>query len=109
MKHSKRKVTVFALISILIYLAPNFVQDYHRIWGHKNNFCEILNVSGTQIHEQHNKCAACKFEFSIIEDIAIFVYSPSLYPKYCLFAEKGKNQIQKTAFYYYNLRAPPTA
>ena len=109
MKQSKRKIAVLAVFAILLFLAPNFVQDYHRIWGHQENFCESLTVSGIQIHEHHEKCAVCKFEVNIIEDIVFFVYAPSLSSEHYLFEGKKENQIQKTAFHYYNLRAPPKA
>jgi hypothetical protein len=108
MKHYKRKHIVSAFVAILLFLVPNFVQDYHRIWGHQENFCVSLTVSGIQIHEHHEKCVVCKFEFNIIEDIAFCVFAPSLSSTHCLFADKRENQIQQSAFHYYNLRAPPT-
>ena len=108
MKHYKRKHIVSAFVAILLFLVPNFVQDYHRIWGHQDKFAESILTSGIQIHEHHEKCAVCKFEFNVIEDIAFCVFAPSLSSTHCLFADKGENQIQQSAFHYYNLRAPPT-
>ena len=109
MKHLKRHAAASAILALLLFLAPNFVQDYHRIWGHHENHTERISNSGLQIHEHHEKCAVCVFEFNTVDDIPFYVFSPNLPAEQCFYAEKSKSQALKSAFYYYNLRAPPKA
>ncbi len=109
MIHSKQQVAASAIIAILLFLAPNFVQDYHRIWGHRENPAESVVSSGFQFHNHHEKCAVCVFEFNIVEDIPFYHFRPDLHSKHFFFTEKIQNQVQESAFHYYNLRAPPKA
>lgn len=109
MTHQKRHAAASAILALLLFLAPNFVQDFHRILGHHENPTESLSNSGLQINEHHEKCAVCVFEFNTVDDITFFVFAPNLPADQCFYAEKSKSQVQKSAFLYYNLRAPPKA
>ncbi|MFZ4549486.1 MAG: hypothetical protein ACOYN4_18710 [Bacteroidales bacterium] len=109
MKNSKPQVAASAIIALLLFLAPSFVQDYHRLWGHQEKSVEILSDSEFQIHNQHEKCAVCVFDFNIVEDIAFYHFTPDLHSTHFFFIENNQNQVQESAFHYYNLRAPPKA
>jgi len=109
MINQKRHIALSSVLAMLLYLVPNLVQDVHRVWGHQEHQRTINSDLNPQLESQYANCPVCVFEFNVVDEIDTFVYIPILSIQTVFFVENSEDQIQKKAFHYYNLRAPPQA
>lgn len=109
MKNPNRQLAFSAVMAMLLYLVPNMVQDFHRVWGHHNHPVSVQTTSNTQFQNSTEKCPVCFFEFNVVDELNTFVYVPVVQTTVYLFSDECENQIQNKTFHYYNLRAPPVA
>jgi hypothetical protein len=66
-----KKIKIFSsILLVLVFLAPTMVKLGHH---HDHFTCKTPDLN--HFHEQHEKCAICKFEFSVfsndIKEIAL--------------------------------------
>ncbi len=109
MQDTKRRVALASVLSLLLYLGPNLVQDVHRIFGHLIHFGEIHNQLGIQLYSLQEECAVCVFEFNIVDELKTFVFVPVFNAEKFKLETLTKSQIHTLYFSYYNLRGPPEA
>lgn len=109
MQNSKQQIVAASLLALILYLAPNLIQDIHRISGHRLHYDESPALPGLQLSNSVEKCPVCVFEFNLVEEIADFIYVPVLKVETLVLATFQENQVQNNAFHYYDLRAPPKA
>lgn len=109
MQNTKRRVALASVLSLLLYLGPNLVQDVHRMVGHQIHFGEFHNQNGLQLSLQKEVCSVCVFEFNIVESGKTFAFVPVIHIEPFILETITENQIHKIFFSYHNLRGPPQA
>jgi len=109
MKISERRIALLPIFALLLYLAPNLIQNVHRVIGHPEPQVRCDLRSGIQVLNHKEKCPVCVFEFIVIDHIENAIYIPSPKIESFLFCSKQEDQLQKITFHYYNLRGPPIA
>ena len=100
------KVVMSSLLALFVYIVPNLIQDFHRVFGHHEHYSDSRVESG--IHSSHSEnCQVCKFEFNILDELESFFILTALPAFSVQFIERHDNQLYPLVFHYYNLRAPP--
>jgi hypothetical protein len=95
-----KHITAFLLV--LVFLAPTMVKLGHH---HDHFTCKTPDIN--HFHEQHEKCAVCKFEFSVFSNDIKEI--PLQKDKPCDNFSNTYHSINLTYQPYYSflLRAPP--
>ena len=98
-KKFKKSVSLFLVIA---FLFPSIVKFEH----HHLHF-ELKNTSEKQIHEFHEKCNICNFEFAVfLADVKNIVLHQEI-PTDCYFNNYTSHYSYSLSQYSFLLKAPP--
>lgn len=102
----KSRYFFLPLLLVALYLVPNMVQDFHRVFHHHKH--QINTVSSLfQIHSYEDNCAVCVFEFNALDEIQITNYTSLRFFYFQTLEKRQIHQIASFVFNYFDLRGPP--
>lgn len=93
---------------MLLYFAPNLVQDYHRVFSHHHHHCCQAHCNtGIEVEYQNDDCALCVFQFNVIDEPLKWQFSSFSILISDITLNISNARIQLKPFHSYQLRAPP--
>ena len=93
---------ISSVVLALLFLTPTLVKMEHH---HEHFVCHATDEK--HLHEQHERCGVCNFEFSLLEDVTVFFFTSQSQPSLPEFRAVYDSFAKQTLRYSFMLRAPP--
>jgi hypothetical protein len=106
-KYFTRKI-IAAIIALLLYVIPGFVQDVHRL-EHIQGNASLIGSSDEQISLLSEKCPICKYEFCPVSEQQNSSILPAIFAGEPVFISSIDSQLATPVFNHFRLRGPPVS